>query len=64
MGKHTVALIGAAQTKFKTHYADKTYVELAQDAAKQAKDLHDGEMREKQRWGYVINMGREGGYSA
>jgi acetyl-CoA C-acetyltransferase len=38
MGKNTVALIGAAQTKFKTHYADKTYVELAQDAAKQALD--------------------------
>jgi len=36
MGKNVVALIGAAQTKFKTHYADKTYVELAQDAASQA----------------------------
>jgi acetyl-CoA C-acetyltransferase len=36
MGKNVVALIGAAQTKFKTHYADKTYVELAQEAASQA----------------------------
>jgi acetyl-CoA C-acetyltransferase len=38
MAKNVVTLIGAAQTKFKTHYADKTYVELAQDAAKQALD--------------------------
>ena len=38
MAKNAVAIIGAAQTKFKTHYADKTYVELAQDAAKQAMD--------------------------
>ena len=38
MAKQTVAIIGAAQTKFKTHYADKTYVELAQDAAKLAMD--------------------------
>ena len=38
MAKNVVALIGAAQTKFKTHYADKTYVELAQEAAKQALD--------------------------
>jgi hypothetical protein len=27
-------------------------------------DLHDGEMREKHRWGYVNNMGREGSFSA
>ena len=38
MAKEIVAVIGAAQTKFKTHYADKTYIELAQDAAKQAMD--------------------------
>ena len=38
MGKEIVAVIGAAQTKFKTHYADKTYVELAQEAAKLALD--------------------------
>jgi acetyl-CoA C-acetyltransferase len=38
MAKNVVALIGAAQTKFKTHYADKTYVELAQEAASQALD--------------------------
>ena len=38
MGKEIVALIGTGQTKFKTHYADKTYVELAQDAAKLALD--------------------------
>src|SRR5580704_4012108 len=28
-----VAVIGTAQTPFKTHYADKNYVELCQDAA-------------------------------
>jgi len=38
MAKEIVALIGAGQTKFKTHYADKTYVELCQDAAKLALD--------------------------
>jgi acetyl-CoA C-acetyltransferase len=36
--KTSVALIGSGQTRFKTHYADKTYVELAQDAAKLALD--------------------------
>ncbi len=38
MAKNVVALIGSGQTKFKTHYADKTYIELAQDAAKLALD--------------------------
>ncbi|HTJ62397.1 MAG TPA: thiolase family protein [Alphaproteobacteria bacterium] len=38
MPKTPVAVIGTGQTKFKTHYADKTYVELAQDAAKLALD--------------------------
>jgi acetyl-CoA acetyltransferase len=38
MAKNVVAVIGTGQTKFKTHYADKTYVELAQDAAKLAMD--------------------------
>ena len=38
MAKHQVAVIGTGQTKFKTHFADKNYVELAQDAAKLAMD--------------------------
>jgi len=38
MPKTPVAVIGTGQTKFKTHYADKTYVELAQEAAKLALD--------------------------
>ncbi len=38
MAKEIVAVIGAGQTKFKTHYADKSYVELAQEAAKLALD--------------------------
>jgi acetyl-CoA C-acetyltransferase len=33
MAKQDVAVIGAAQTPFKTHYSDKNYVELCQDAA-------------------------------
>src|SRR5205823_7831697 len=38
MAKDIVAVIGTGQTPFKTHYADKTYVELAQAAAKLALD--------------------------
>jgi len=38
MAKDIVAVIGTGQTPFKTHYADKTYVELAQTAAKLALD--------------------------
>ncbi len=38
MATHAVAVIGVGQTPFKTHYADRTYVELAQDAAKAALD--------------------------
>jgi acetyl-CoA C-acetyltransferase len=38
MAKNAVAIVGTGQTKFKTHYADKTYVELAQEAAKLALD--------------------------
>jgi acetyl-CoA C-acetyltransferase len=38
MPKQVVAVVGTGQTKFKTHYADKTYVELAQEAAKLALD--------------------------
>jgi acetyl-CoA C-acetyltransferase len=33
-----VAVVGTGQTRFKTHFADKTYVELAQEAAKLALD--------------------------
>ena len=38
MAKDIVAVVGTGQTPFKTHYADKTYVELAQTAAKLALD--------------------------
>jgi acetyl-CoA C-acetyltransferase len=38
MGKQIVAVVGTGQTPFKTHYADKNYVELAQTAAKLALD--------------------------
>ena len=38
MGSQTVAVIGTGQTEFKHHYADKTYVELAQTAARLALD--------------------------
>ena len=38
MAKEIVAVVGTGQTPFKTHYADKTYVELAQAAAKLALD--------------------------
>jgi len=38
MAKEIVAVVGTGQTPFKTHYADKTYVELAQTAAKLALD--------------------------
>lgn len=33
MSSAQVAIVGVGQTPFKTHYADKTYVELAQEAA-------------------------------
>jgi acetyl-CoA C-acetyltransferase len=36
--KRPVAVIGVGQTRFTSHHADKTYVELAQDAAKAALD--------------------------
>jgi acetyl-CoA C-acetyltransferase len=36
MAKDIVAVVGTGQTPFKTHYADRTYVELAQTAAKLA----------------------------
>lgn len=38
MSGHPVAVVGVGETPFKTHYADKTYVELAQDAAVAALD--------------------------
>jgi acetyl-CoA C-acetyltransferase len=38
MAKDIVAVVGTGQTPFKTHYPDKTYVELAQTAAKLALD--------------------------
>ena len=38
MAKKIAAVIGTGQTAFKTHFADKTYVELVQDAAKLAMD--------------------------
>ncbi len=38
MAKQVVAVVGTGQTVFKSHHADKTYVELAQDAAKKALD--------------------------
>src|ERR1700691_1514252 len=38
MPKHRVAVIGVGETVFKTRIDDKTYVELAQDAAKAALD--------------------------
>jgi acetyl-CoA C-acetyltransferase len=36
MPKNRVAVIGVGETVFKAHFIDKTYVELAQDAAKAA----------------------------
>lgn len=38
MKKQAVACIGTGRTQYKSHHADKTYVELAQEAAKQALD--------------------------
>lgn len=38
MAKQVVAVIGTGQTRFKTHFPDKNYVELVQDAAKLAMD--------------------------
>ena len=38
MSKNRVAVIGVGETVFKNHVNDKTYVELAQDAAKAALD--------------------------
>jgi acetyl-CoA C-acetyltransferase len=38
MAKRPVAVIGVGQTRFTSHHPDKTYVELAQDAAKAALD--------------------------
>jgi acetyl-CoA C-acetyltransferase len=38
MPKHKVAVIGVGTTEFKIHHADRTYVELAQLAAKRALD--------------------------
>lgn len=38
MGKPVVAVIGTGQTQFKSHHADRTYVELAQLAAMRALD--------------------------
>ncbi len=38
MAKQAVAVVGTGQTKFRSHHADKTYIELAQDAAKMALD--------------------------
>jgi len=38
MAKQIAAVIGTGQTRFKTHFADKTYVELVQDAARLAMD--------------------------
>lgn len=38
MTRRKVAVIGAGQTRFTSHHPDKTYVELAQDAAKAALD--------------------------
>jgi acetyl-CoA C-acetyltransferase len=38
MGRSIVAVIGTGQIPFKTNYPDKTYVELAQEAAKLALD--------------------------
>ena len=36
MAREIVAAIGTGQTEFKRHHSDKTYVELAQSAAKTA----------------------------
>src|SRR4051794_23544249 len=38
MAKNQVAVIGVGETVFKSNISDKTYVELAQDAAKAALD--------------------------
>lgn len=38
MAKQAVAVVGTGQTKFRSHHAEKTYVELVQDAAKMALD--------------------------
>lgn len=38
MAAKQVAIVGIGQTAFKTHHADKTYVELAQEAAVKALD--------------------------
>ncbi len=38
MAKQPVAVVGTGQTRFRSHHADKNYVELAQDAAKLALD--------------------------
>jgi acetyl-CoA C-acetyltransferase len=47
MAREIVAAIGTGQTEFKRHHADKTYVELAQSAAKTALEdagLHPDEI--------------------
>lgn len=38
MAKNVVAVVGTGQTGFRSHFADKNYVELAADAAKAALD--------------------------
>jgi len=47
MAREIVAAIGTGQTEFKRHHSDKTYVELAQSAAKTALEdagLHPDEI--------------------
>ena len=47
MAREIVAAIGTGQTEFKRHHADRTYVELAQSAAKTALEdagLHPDEI--------------------